>query len=132
MSQTRPPEGRYGPTPDRAARRRNVVVLWVLGLAGLGVALWLGVGAARTPVTWEDVGFSLDTPGEVEVVYDVTRLDPSVTVRCTLEALNHQYAQVGVLEVEVAPASTRTQRLESTVRVSEPAVTGIVKRCWVP
>src|SRR5690606_15851816 len=61
------PVGRYGPAPRRGARRRRVVTLWLLGLAGLAVALWIGMGAARTPVNWQDVGFSIDGAESVEV-----------------------------------------------------------------
>lgn len=124
-----PPPGRYGPERTTDPRRRRAV-LWGLGAVGLAGAVWLGLGAAATPVTWQDVGFTLGD-GEVEVVYEVSRTDASVPVRCTLEALSHSYAQVGVLDVDVPPSAERTVRQVSTVQVSEPAVTGVVKYCWV-
>ena len=128
----RPPAGRYGREPDPRTRRRGVVALWALGALGLVMALWLGVGAARTPVTWEDVGFTLDGSRGVEVDFDVIRQDPSIAVRCRLQALNHQYAEVGALEVAVPPATERAVRLAVDVATSQAAVTGIVDRCWVP
>jgi hypothetical protein len=124
-----PPPGRYGPVRTADPTRRRAL-LWGLGAVGLTGAVWLGLGAAATPVTWQDVGFTL-ADGEVEVVYDVSRPDPSVPVRCTLEALSHSYAQVGVVDVDVPPSDERTVRQVSTVRVAEPAVTGVVKYCWV-
>ena len=126
-----PPAGRYGRAPTPAGRRRNVVLLWSLGVAAVAVAVWLGLGAAQTPVTGKDVGFTLGD-GRVEVVYDVIRTDPSVAVRCRLEALNQAHAQVGVRVVDVAGATDRVTRLRSVVAVSEPAVTGVVESCWVP
>src|SRR5690606_33974953 len=39
---TRPPAGRYGPEPDARTRRRRVVLLWTLGLVGLGATVWMG------------------------------------------------------------------------------------------
>ena len=128
----RPPSGRYGPEPDPRARRRGVVALWTLGALGLAGALWLGIGAAQTPVTWDDVGFTLDGSQGVEVDFDVIRQDPSIAVRCRLQALNHQYAEVGAVVLDVPPATARTVRLTVRVATSQAAVTGIVDRCWVP
>lgn len=126
-----PPAGRYGREATPRARRRGVVALWLLGLVGLGAALWIGLGVAGSPVTWDDVGFSLEDD-RVEVVFDVHRTDPSVTVRCRVEALSQQYAQVGVVTVDVAPSQERTRRLTVDVATAEPAVTGVVESCWVP
>lgn len=128
----RPPSGRYGPEPDGRTRQRTRVVLWVLGIGGAALVLWIGIGAARTPVTWDDVGFTLNGSESVEVVYDVNRIDPAVPVRCRLQALNQQYAEVGALVVDVPASTSRAVRLTTTVATSQGAVTGIVERCWVP
>ncbi|WP_024285383.1 DUF4307 domain-containing protein [Cellulomonas sp. KRMCY2] len=127
---TSPPAGRYGPEPDAAVRRRRVVLLWALGAGGLALAVWLGIGVGDTPVAWQDVGFTLHGAERVEVDFDVIRTDPAVPARCTLQALNEQYAQVGVLTVDVPPGTERVVRLSSTVATSEAAVTGIVESCW--
>jgi hypothetical protein len=127
----RPPAGRYGPEPDARRRRQGVVAMWTLGVLGTVGALWLGLGMARTPVTWEDIGFRIDGTERVEVTYEVTRLDPSRPATCTLEALNQRYGQVGVIDVDIPPSASRTVRLRDTVRTSEQAVTGIVKRCEI-
>lgn len=128
---TAPPEGRYGPPADPRARRRWVIALWALGVAGVGLAVWLGLRVADTPVTWQDVGFRLEAD-QVEVVTDVTRTDPSVAVSCRIEALSRSHAQVGVVVVDVPPSEARTVRLTTTVRTSSPAVTGVVDQCWAP
>lgn len=123
------PVDRYGGPPDPRTRRRGVVALWVVGVVGTVAAAWIGYSMAAGPVSWQDVGFRVDGDARVEVVYDVSRPDPSVPVRCTLEALNEQYAQVGVVTVDVPPAADRTVRRSDVVRTSELAVTGIVKGC---
>lgn len=128
----RPPVGRYGPETDERRRRLGVLGLWALGALAVAVAVWIGLGAGRAPVTWQDVGFSLEGSDRVQVVYDVSRPDPSVAVRCRLQALNQQYAQVGVLTVDIPPGGAVSQRLTSTVATSEAAVTGVVEECWVP
>ena len=132
MTATALPPGRYGPAPDPRRRRRTVAALVALGVLGVAVVVWLGLGAAQTPVHWSPVGFRIDGAESVEVTYDVTRLDPSMTVECRVEALNTSHAQVGVVVVEVPPSSDGTVRRTTTVRTSEPAVTGVVDSCWVP
>ncbi|HEY3436435.1 MAG TPA: DUF4307 domain-containing protein [Actinotalea sp.] len=126
------PAGRYGRPASAQRRRRAVLGLWALGLAALSAAVWLGLRTGNEPVTWQDVGFTLDGSSQVEVVFDVIRPDPSVPVRCRLQALNHQYGEVGALDVDVAASTSTTVRLRSTLAISEAAVTGIVDRCWVP
>ena len=76
MDQTplRPPPGRYEPVPDERRRRAGRAALWVLGALGVAGALWIGIGAARTPVTWSDIGFTIDGPDQVEVVFEVARI----------------------------------------------------------
>lgn len=125
------PPGRYGREPTPTGRRRRVVALWVVGLVGVAVTLWIGLGAARTPVHWQDVGFTLNGAESVEVVFEVSRLDASDAIECRLQALNAQYAQVGARTVTLAPSDQKVHRLSAVVATSEAAVTGIVDRCWV-
>ncbi|MBD3778759.1 MAG: DUF4307 domain-containing protein [Micrococcales bacterium] len=121
-----PPEGRYGrPPTSRRATRAAVAVLAVLGLA---VVVWLGVGQARTPVRWDEVGFRVDGPTSTEVTFDVTK-DPDATAVCRVQALSEGYAEVGVRTVEVGPAGTRTQRVTATILTAEQAVTAVVESC---
>ena len=127
----RVPPGRYGPEPSPSTRRRNVIAIWAVGVIGLAVVIWLGLGMSRTPVTWQDVGFRIDGDGAVEVTYDVVRPDPSVAVECRLPALNVGHAQVGVLDVHVPPAADTVVRLTTTIRTSEQAVTAVVESCRV-
>ena len=123
------PAGRY-PTTTAATRRRTRWLLWALGAVAVAATVWVGLASGSAPVTWQDVGFRV-SDGAIEIDYDVSRPDPAVPVTCRLEALNQQYAQVGVLVVDVAPAQERTLALTSTVRTSERAVTGVVHDCWV-
>ena len=132
MTATAPPPGRYGPPPDPRRRRRTVAALVALGVLGVALVVWLGLGMAQVPVRWAQVGFRIDGAESVEVTYEVTRLDPSMAVECRVEAQNASHAQVGVLVVEVPPATEPTVRRTTTVRTSETPVTGVVDECWVP
>jgi hypothetical protein len=127
-SAPRLPAGRYGPAPS--ARRR---VLARAGMAALGAvavatAVWVGLGAGSAEVTWDDVGYAVRGPDEVDVTFRVTK-DPEATVTCTLTALSASYAQVGVAEVTVGPASGGTVERTVPVATQELAVTGVVDGC---
>jgi hypothetical protein len=126
----RPPAGRYGPEPDERSRRLRVIGLWSLGVLGVAGVVWLGLGMARTPVTWQDVGFRIDGD-TIEVTYDVIRIDPAVGVTCRLEALNVRHAQVGVVTIDVPPGASTAVRMTTAIRTSEEPVTGVVDSCWV-
>ena len=85
-------------------------------------------GVVRDPVQWQDVGYRVDGPTSTEVTFDVTTR-PGAAATCRVQALSSSYAQVGVLDVPVPPAETRTRRVTVTVPTVELAVTGIVQGC---
>lgn len=121
------PADRYG-RPARLGRRGRVALLTALGAGAVGLATWVALGSASAPVSWQEVGFHLGDDA-VEVVFDVTRPDPSVAVRCTVEVLDEAHAQVGFHHVDVPPADRRTVRQTLVVRTVGPAVTGVVDTC---
>jgi hypothetical protein len=127
---SRPPD-RYGdvrPPWHRAAARAAAGALLVGGLAWV---VWAGLAQADRDVRWNDVGFSISGSSAVDVTFDVI-MDPGTTAVCRLEALNRQFAVVGVAEVDVGPSPERVVRLTETVRTQEQAVTGVVRTCAVP
>jgi hypothetical protein len=48
-----------------------------------------------------------------------------------LQALNEQFAIVGWKIVELPPGGDRTRAFVENIRVTEPAVTGLIYRCWL-
>jgi hypothetical protein len=127
---SRPPE-RYGdvrPPWHRVAARTAAGVVLVGGLAWV---VWAGLAQADRDVRWDDVGFSISGSSAVDVTFDVIK-DPDTTAVCRLEALNRQFAVVGVVDVEVGPSPDRVVRLTETVQTQEQAVTGVVRTCTVP
>lgn len=122
------PPGRY----DRQAGPLRRRLLWVLAAVGAVLALaiggWYAWGVFHDPVQWQDVGFHVDDDRSIQVTFDVIKA-PGSTVTCRVHALSHSFGEVGVTDVEVGPASTRTQRVTVAVATSELAVTGTVDRC---
>ncbi|GAB2691218.1 DUF4307 domain-containing protein [Thalassiella azotivora] len=119
---------RYGdasPPWHRTLARTGAVVAGAVALAWV---VWAGIGLGDRDVVHDDVGFAVLSSSEVRVTFDVTK-DEDATVRCRLEALNAQYAVVGVADVEVGPASSRTVRTTTVVATQERAVTGLVESC---
>ncbi|MBO0901628.1 DUF4307 domain-containing protein [Cellulomonas sp. zg-ZUI22] len=124
----RPPVGRYGPEPTDATRRLQRVVLAALVVGAMLLLGWIGSGVLRDPVQWQDVGYRVDGPGSTEITFDVTTA-VGTGATCRVQALAASYAQVGVLDVDVPPAETRTRRVTVTVPTVELAVTGVVQGC---
>lgn len=124
----RPPAGRYGPEPTDTTRRLQRLGLAAVVVVAMVLLAWIGAGVMRDPVQWQDVGYRVDGPTSTEVTFDVTTR-PGGAATCRVQALSSSYAQVGVLDVPVPPAATRTRRVTVTVPTVELAVTGIVQRC---
>lgn len=130
---------RYGRTP--ADRRRGLLFG---GIVAAGVVLvvvawvvWVGLFSPTASLETRDVAFtgpgggpltSQDT--SVDIRFEVTT-QPGQSVSCALQALNERFAIVGWKVVELAPADERTRAFVENVRVSEPAVTGLIYRCWL-
>lgn len=123
-----PPAGRYGRASTPGRRRAARIGVAVLAVVGLAVVLWLGVGAARTPVRWDEVGFRVDGTTAIELTFDLTK-DPEATAVCRVQALSARFAEVGVQTVTIGPAGTRTQRVTTTIPTAEEAVSAVVTSC---
>lgn len=121
---------RYG--TDKQGKNRVLwrVLLIIGGIIFVATALWAAFNLSRADVTWKDLGYSVHGPESVTVDFNVTK-DPGMSARCTLEALNAHYAQVGLLDVDIPAADRATTRHSATLATQELAVTGIVNTCVV-
>jgi len=118
-----------GPRPRLSVGAR--IAVWAALAAAVAVAAWFTVvDTQRDPVSFVDVGFSVTGPEEVEVTFDVS-MPPGTGAVCTITALNRSFAEVGALDVEVAPQEARTTRHTATVATTELATTGVVDHCRV-
>jgi hypothetical protein len=125
-------DARYGRTPAR----RRTARWWAIGVA-LAVAVvvgawvaWVGLLGPDASVDARTAGYSFVGDAEVEIEYQVT-VAPGLTASCALEALNEKYGVIGWKIVDVPAASEPTRAFTDTVRTSEPAVTGLIYRCWL-
>lgn len=122
------PAGRYGRAAGPVRRRLTIIAVALASALVLALGAWYTWGIFADPVQWQDVGFHVNDDRSVDVTFEVTKAQ-SATVTCRVRALSQSYGEVGVSDVEVGPADTRTLRVTVHVVTSELAVTGTVDRC---
>lgn len=123
---------RYGRTPVDG--RRRVVLAAAAGAAVLAVVIawvvWVGLFTPGASLETRDLGYVNQTDDTVDIRFEVTT-EPGTPVSCALQALNAQFAIVGWKVVDLPPGEARTHAYVENVRVTEPAVTGLIYRCWL-
>ena len=123
---------RYGVTPQRAARNKAWGWIAAGGFAAvLGAWLWWG-GVLETPSQLQvrDIGHTIVSETQVVVNYEVTTA-PGTPIACAVQALNASYGIVGWSVVEIPESTQWTRVFDTTLRTSEPAVTGLLYECWL-
>ena len=124
---------RYGRTARSAKSNRTIGVLAGIGFAVvLGAWLWWG-GVLETPsqLQYRDVAHTIVDNTEVSVTYEITAA-PGTEVSCAVHALNASYGIVGWRIVDIPAGERWTRVFDTTLRTSEPAVTGLLYECWLP
>lgn len=130
---------RYGRTPADRRRRATLAIIAAAGVLVAVVAwvVWVGLFSPTASLESRDTGYSGPGGGaltaddtSVDIRFEVTT-DPGQSVSCALQALNEQFAIVGWKIVELPPGDDRTRAFVENIRVSEPAVTGLIYRCWL-
>jgi hypothetical protein len=125
-------EARYGRSPERRRRARLFGIVAAVGVTAvvLSWVVWVGLLGPNASLGSRDLGYSLVGDDAVEVRYEVT-VDAGNTVSCALQALNDTFAIVGWKVVEIPASDEGTRQFRETLRTSEPAVTGLIYRCWL-
>lgn len=125
-------DSRYGRTPQRRRRARLIGIVAAVGVLVVVAAwvLWVGLLGPSASLGSRDLGYVLDGDSAVEIRYEVT-MDAGQTASCALEALNSDFGIVGWKVVDIPASQKGTRQFRETVRTSEPAVTGLIYRCWL-
>ena len=125
-------DSRYGRTPERQRRIRLIAILAGVGVLVVVTAwvLWVGLLGPSASLGSRDLGYQLDGDSAIEVRYEVT-MDAGQSASCALEALNSDFGIVGWKVVDIPASHTTTRQFRETLATSEPAVTGLIYRCWL-
>lgn len=114
----------------RLSAGARVAITAALSVGVAGAAWFAWSDAQRNPVSFRDIGFSVESAEQVSVTFDVM-MPPGTTAVCTLTALNPSYAEVGSLDVTVGPDERDAVRVTADVRTTQEATTGVVDHCTV-
>ena len=125
-------DARYGRTRSSATRTRTVVVVAALAFAAVFGAwlLWAGILGAPAQFQAEDIAHEVVDDSAVDVTWQFT-VEPGTQARCAVQALNSTFAIVGWKVVDVPASTARTRDITQRVLTTEPAVTGLIYRCWL-
>lgn len=125
-------EARYGRSPSRQRRTRLIAIVAGAGVLAVVISwvVWAGLLGPGASLGSRDLGYTVVADDAVEVRYEVTS-DPGQTVSCALQALNSTFAIVGWKVIAIPPSEQGTRQFRETLRTSEPAVTGLIYRCWL-
>jgi hypothetical protein len=123
---------RYGRTDAARRRRLTIGVAAAAGVALVVIAwvVWVGLFAPSASLETRDTGYLTRDDASVDIRFEVT-VEPGTPVSCALQALNAEFGIVGWKIVELPGDSARTRAFVENVRVTEPAVTGLIYRCWL-
>jgi hypothetical protein len=123
---------RYGRTPIRRKRGKlfGLIVAGLFAIVLVSWVVWAGLDADSASLEAKDLAHTVVDDHSVSVVYSLT-IPPESTAQCAVQALNEKFAIVGWKVVDISAASERTRQFTESVRTSEPAVTGLIYRCWL-
>ena len=123
---------RYGRTRTGARRTRTIAIIAAIAFAVVFAAwLWWG-GLLGAPAQFEakDTGHTIESDSSVSVTWQFTA-DPGTTASCAVQALNSAFGIVGWRVVNLPASDAITREFTESVRTTEPAVSGLIYRCWL-
>lgn len=122
---------RYGRSASTLKRNRRLG--WIAAAAFLIVVaawvVWGGLDAIRGGIDTLDVGHRVIDETSVSVTWQLT-MNPGDAATCAIEAQNELHGIVGWEIIEIPASEQRIRKFTETVNTVEPAVTGLIYRCW--
>lgn len=119
---------RYG--QDRLKSRDRVLAVIVASVAVVSFLFWAIFVSIdnSSQISHRDIAYEVIDEYSTTVTFEVSR-EPGQAVSCDLTVLNQSFAVVGFLTVEVAPSTSRSTVISSTVLTTELGVSGLVDDC---
>ena len=119
---------RYG--QDRLKSRDRVLAVTVASIAAVSFLVWAILVSIdnSSQISHRDIAYEVIDEYSTTVTFEVSR-EPGQSVSCDLTVLNQSFAIVGFLTVEVAPSTSRSTVISSTVLTTELGVSGLVDDC---
>ena len=123
---------RYGRTAGDRRRRRTIAIAAAAAVLLVVVSwvVWVGLFSPSASLETRDTGYAQQADDSVDIRFEVT-VEPGTPVSCALQALNGEFGIVGWKIVDLPGGDDRTRAFVENVRVTEPAVTGLIYRCWL-
>jgi hypothetical protein len=123
---------RYGRTPGSKRRNISFAVVAAILVAAVFIAwaVWGGLFSSTAQYESNDAGTTIVSNREVAVSWEFS-IAPGTPARCAVEALNANFAVVGWKIVDLPASGQHTRTLTQALLTTEPAVSGLIYRCWL-
>ena len=131
-TESRTLDERYGRTPSAKRRTRVIAVLSAVAFVAVFTAwlVWGGLLGSSAQLEAKDTGHEIISDSAVSVTWQFS-VPAGTPARCAVQALNSTFAIVGWKIVDVPASDLLIRSLSETVLTTEPAVTGLIYRCWL-
>ena len=119
---------RYGQDRLRSRDRIFAIAIGSVTLTSFLIwAIFVSIDNSNQ-LTHRDIAYEVIDEYSTSVTFEVSR-NPGQAVSCDVTVLNQSFAIVGFLTVDVAPSSSRSTVISSTIRTTELGVSGLVDGC---
>lgn len=126
------PRATYPAEQSASSRRRWFYALSALVvIAGIGLAAIAYSKFSTADVSGEGNGYDIINSSTVEVLYTVTRSDPSKPAACVVRGRSFDGGETGRREVLIPPSSSSQLGVRTRVKTSAPPVIGEIFGCTI-
>jgi hypothetical protein len=125
-------DARYGRSPGLSRRNRYIAIGVAAAFALVFGAwvVWAGLAGQPAELEVRTTSEVVSNDSEVTVGFELS-VPVGTTSSCAVQALNESFTVVGWKIVDIPASENRTRSFTESVRTTEPAVTGLIYRCWL-
>ena len=123
---------RYGRTPAVLRRNRLIAILAAVlfGIVFVFWVVWAGLFTSPAEIEVRDTRQVIVSDFEVELSWELS-IPTGSESSCALQAHDASYSIVGWKIVDLPASDSRTRSLTESLRTTQPAVSGLIYRCWL-